>query len=466
MAKKKKYSELASKILELVGGPENIIFCEHCITRLRFNVKDKSLINDKELDELEGTNGRLWVGDQLQVIIGTSVGGVYDEVCKQGKLETSDEIKENLDIPKENKTVKDRLKGIVTTLTECIVPALGAMVAMGMFAAIVSVIGPTGLNVVSVESGVYKLLVMAQDGIMYFIPVVIAYTAARKFNCSPIFAILLVCIQLSSEWTTAVGDGSLTMFGIEPLAHTLNGQIIPVILQIWIMSYVEKGINKIMPDNFKFILVGVFELLIMLPIALFILTPGGMQLGLLLAYPITLLESISPVLVSLVAGGLYTLFVSVGMHSALSGIFVMDLFTTGVTYALLPSVFSQCWIFAALNIAIRVKTKNKALKETATESTIAAVVGGVMEPSIYAIYMKNIKIMIIACLGMAVTGATHRILGVGVYALSASNFLGITAFLAGGMDNLLRAIPGILIGCIVVFAAIMILGVDKKEATK
>lgn len=459
---KKNYSELASRILVMVGGPENIIFCEHCITRLRFNVKDRSLVNDAGLNELEGTNGRLWVGEQLQVIIGTAVNGVYDEVCKQGHLEMSAAVDENADKPKQKKTIKGHFQAVITTVTECVVPVLSVFVAMGLFAALVSIIGPGGLKLVNEESGIFKLFSFAQNAIMFFIPVAIAYTASKKFKCSPIFAIMLVCIQLYAPWIAGITDGTFSFFGVAPMAFTLNAQLIPVILQVWIMSYVEKWLNKIMPDNFKFILVGTLQLMIMLPISLYILTPGGNMIGLAIAYPIQMLEGISPALVSFIAAGVYTLFISVGMHSALSGIFVMDLFTSGVNYALLPSVFSQCWIVAACNFAVVLKTKNKAMKQTSKEGILSAIVGGVMEPSIYGIYMKSIKVMAASCLGMGVAGLVHRLLGVGVYALSASNFLGFTAFLAGGMDNLLRAIPGIVIGSIVAFGLVMVLGVDKK----
>ena len=460
---KKNYAELASKILDAIGGGENVTLCEHCITRVRFRLKDKSLVNEDALNNLEGTNGCLWVGEQLQVIIGTAVNGVYDEVCKQGHIATSTAIKENLDKPKEKLTVKGAFQAVITTLTECIVPCLGVMVAMGMFAAVVSIIGPTGLNVVSVDSGVYKLFSFAQDAIMFFMPAVIAYSAAKKFNCSPVFAIMLACIQLSSDWVAGVTDGSLNPLGFAPTAITLNSQVIPVILEIFLMSKIEKLLNKIIPDNLKFVFVGTLELMIMLPIALYILTPLGTTVGFVIASPIKALESVSPPLVSFIAGGLYTVFIAFGMHSALAGLFVMDMFTTGSDYSLLPVVFTQCWLVAAVDIAVMLKTKDKALKTTAKECAVSAIVGGVMEPSIYAIYLKNMKIMVIACLAHGITGMVHRILGVGVFALSASNFLGATAFLAGGMDNLLRAIPGVLAGIAAAFIMVFVFGVDKKD---
>ena len=461
---KKDYAGIAAKILELVGGAENVSFCEHCMTRLRFNVKDRSLVKDDELNELDGTNGRLWVGEQLQVIIGTAVNGVYDEVCKQGHFTTSVAIDENLDGLKQKKGIKDFFKGILTTLTECIVPCLGAYIAMGMFAAITSIIGPTCLNLVSTESSVYVYLTIAQNAITFFAPVLVAYTASKKFRCSPIFALILVCIQLSSEWMAGVTGGTLNIFGVVPMAVTLNTQIIPVIIEIWLLSKVEKILNKFIPDLFKFVFVGVLELLICLPICLYIITPLGTQLGIALATPIKMLESVSPVLVSFVVAGLYEILVAFGMHQALGGLFVMDLFTVGVNYSLMPTQFaSQFLIIACTDIAISLKSKNKKTKVNCKEYAISAVVGGVMEPSIYGLFLKNFKLMLAPCFGMAIAGGIHRMLNVGVYALSSSNFLGWTALLAGGVDNLVRSFPGTIAGCVVAFMLAYVLFTDQVK---
>lgn len=461
---KKDYAGLAAKILELVGGAENVSFCEHCITRLRFNVKDKSLVRDDELNELEDTNGRLWVGEQLQVIIGTAVNSVYDEVCKQGHFTATATIDENLDKPKEKKTIKTVLKGMINTLVECIIPVLPAIVGMGLFAAVSSVIGQVGFNWVSADSGLYKMLSFAQNGIMFFLPVGVAYTAAKKFNCSPLFAIMLASIQLFPDWMAAVTDGSLSPLGFAPSPITLNTQIIPVIVEIWMMTKIEKVLNKVIPDNFKFIFVGFLELLIMLPISLYLITPLGTQVGFMLAYPVTLLESVSPVLVSMIAGFVYNLFICVGMHSALSGVFVMDFFTKGVNFSLLPTVFSQCWITAGTDLGLMARTKNKKLKQSAKECAVSSVVGGVVEPSIYGIWMKKWKILLASCIGMASTAIAHRLLGVGAYAMSASNFLGFTAFLAGGLDNLLKSLVGTVVGTVVAFVVAYALGKDTEEA--
>lgn len=460
---KKDYAGLAAKILELVGGAENISFCEHCMTRLRFSVKDRSLVKDDELNELEGTNGRLWVGDQLQVIIGTAVGGVYDEVCKQGHFTATAAIDENLDTPKKKKTIKDVFKGMLTTMVECIVPCLGAFVTMGMFAAVTSILGPACLNLISVESSIYRFLTIAQNAITFFIPVLIAYSASKKFGCSPIFAILLACIQLSAEWVAGVADGSLNIFGAAPMAVALNGQVIPVIIEILVLSKVEKFLNKVVPDMFKFVLVGFLELLVMLPISLYVITPLGTSLGFVLAAPVQMLESVSPVLVSFIAAGLFEFLVAFGLHQALAGIFVMDFMVTGSNFALMPAMFaSQFLIIAITDIAISLKSKNKKTKATCRECAVSAVIGGVMEPSIYGIYLKDFKLMLAPSFGMAVAGAIHRLLNVGAYAMSSSNFIGWTALLAGGFDNLVRSFPGTIAGCVVAFVLAYVLYTEKE----
>ena len=128
---------------------------------------------------------------------------------------------------------------------------------MGMFAAITSIIGPTCLNLVSTKSSIYNYLTIAQNAITFFVPVLIAYTSSKKFGCSPIFALVLICIQLSSDWMTGVSEGTLNIFGAAPMAITLNTQIIPVIIEIWLLSKIEKILNRFIPDMFKFVFVGI-----------------------------------------------------------------------------------------------------------------------------------------------------------------------------------------------------------------
>lgn len=364
---------------------------------------------------------------------------------------------------RKKKNIKDVFKNILTTMTECIVPCLGVFIAMGMFAAITSIIGPTCLNLVSTKSSIYNYLTIAQNAITFFVPVLIAYTSSKKFGCSPIFALVLICIQLSSDWMTGVSEGTLNIFGAAPMAITLNTQIIPVIIEIWLLSKIEKILNRFIPDMFKFVFVGILELLICLPICLYVITPLGTSLGYVIASPIQMLESVSPVLVAFIVSGLYELFVAFGLHQALGAIFVMDLFTAGVNYSLLPAQFaSQFLIVAVTDLAISFKSKNKKTKLTCRECAISAIVGGVMEPSIFGIYMKNFKLMLAPCLGMAIAGGIHRMLNVGVYALSSSNFIGWTALLSGGVNNLVRSFPGTIVGCIVAFVVTFILYGEKN----
>ena len=213
---------------------------------------------------------------------------------------------------------------------------------------------------VSTKSSIYNYLTIAQNAITFFVPVLIAYTSSKKFGCSPIFALVLICIQLSSDWMTGVSEGTLNIFGAAPMAITLNTQIIPVIIEIWLLSKIEKILNRFIPDMFKFVFVGILELLICLPICLYVITPLGTSLGYVIASPIQMLESVSPVLVAFIVSGLYELFVAFGLHQALGAIFVMDLFTAGVNYSLLPAQFaSQFLIVAVTDLAISFKSKNK-----------------------------------------------------------------------------------------------------------
>ena len=265
------------------------------------------------------------------------------------------------------------------------------------------------------------------------------------------------------DLVSAISSESFNLFGIKPIAYTLNGQLIPVILMCLILSYVEKWLNKVLPNSLKFVFSGFLSLLIMIPLTIYILTPFGVILGSVIAMPISLLGKLSPALVTCIAGGLWVLFISMGMHAALAALFIMDFYVTGVNYSLLPVVFSLGYIGAANDLAIYLKSKDPEIKKLASSGIASQILGGIVEPSLYGIYLKNPNTLLSICLGMAACGLVMGVLHVGVFAFTSGNFLGVTAFMAGGMDNFLRAIPGILVGMAVAFTTVMVLGVEKKK---
>lgn len=459
------YVALAPRIIELAGGRDNITYLTHCMTRLRFTVRDKSKVDEEGINETEGLKGIVWAGDQLQIVIGTSIDAAYDAVVAEGGFGVEAPVEENLDTdaPKAKRSPKELLKNFLGGITGAVVPGIPAFMAMGLFAALAAIIGPTGLGIASESDGFYLFLTWAQNAISEFMPVIIAYTAAVKFNASPVTAIAMMIICLYPELTASITAGEFNLFGVAPMGMTLSGQMIPTILGVWILSKVQALLKRVLPDSLKFVLQDFLALIVMVPLMIYAITPLGILLGMVIALPVSLVSAISQPLATAIASALWVPMVSVGLHAALAVAFMMDFYTTGVNYVLMPATVSLGFIALAVNLAVMLRSrKDKDLREDAKDGAIASFIGGAVEPSIYTIYLKYPKVMAAICAGMGVMGLIHGLLHVGAYSLAPSSFLGVTAFLAGGMDNFMHAVPGLAAGMVVAFALVMVLGVDSK----
>ena len=460
------YEALAPRIVELVGGEDNVEFVTHCITRLRFNVRDKAKVDTDGINALEGLNGCVWSGNQVQIVIGTSVERAYDAVCAIAHFKQGDVVDENLDkdLTEKPRGIKGFFTTIINTVVEVFVPSIPALMAYGLFAAISSVIGPTGFNLVPVDNGIYQLCNWAQTTIMAFFPVVIAYHAAKKFNVSVNAAIVLIVVCLSSDLMAAISAGEFNLFGVAPIAMTMSGQAIPALIGIWLMSYVARFWKRVLPDSLKYVFQDFLTVAVMLPVMIYVVTPVGILAGQVVSMPIQAIYNLNPAIATALASAAWIPCVSPGLHMALGMAFSMDFYITGVNYILMPATMALGYVTLALNLAIMIKAKDdRSLREMAKDGAIAAFVGGVTEPSIYTIYLKRPRTMLAISLAMGITGFCMSLFHVGAYAASASSFLGLTSFLAGGMDNLLRALSPIAIGMVSAFILVMVLGVDEEK---
>ena len=458
------FDSLAPHIVELVGGEQNVSNFTHCITRLRFNVKDKSKVDVDGINAIEDLSGCMWAGNQLQIVVGTSVGTAYDAVLRHSNLQAQPTVDENLDAPEKPKGVKGFFQNILNVIVECMVPCIPLFMSMGLFSALAAIIGPTGLNLVGADDGLYLALGWTKDALMYGVSGVLAYTAAKKFNVSVICALSLYIICTYTSVITAISDGSFNIFGLSPLPITLQLQSIGIIPAVYLLKHVRNFWGKVLPDNIKYVFQDFLTLLLLVPVTIYVLTPCIYYIGLLIDMPVSLLSSVSAPLASALAGALWIPLVATGTHIAFGGMFTIDFVSTGVNYTLMPSTCAMGFILLALNLAIMVRAKNdKRLKSTAGDCTIAAFIGGVAEPTIYGLLMSRPRLMVSAVAGMGVTGFVLGLAHVGAYGIAPSSFLGPMAYLAGGMPNLIAAIPGVLAGSVVSFVLVMVLGVGEAK---
>lgn len=462
---KRNYEELANDILENVGGAGNVTFCTHCMTRLRLVVTDKEKVNVDKIKEL-GVSGCVWAGDQLQIIIGTDVNKLYPVVCSVGHFEAKEAVKENLDTAAEQSkklSIKDIPGAMVKAMGECITPIMPAFITYGMFASLCAIFGPEGLGLIAAESGLYILFDTVRNAFMYFIPMLIAYSGAKRFNCTAVFSMLMVGAMLYPDFMTHITEGTFSVFGLSPMAVTLNGQIIPVVLLCYLQSKIEKVWDNVLPSALNLPFKGLLTSIVVLPFMIYIFTPLGTMIGTVFSGAINALYEVSGPLVTCLLGCIYLLLIIPGMHMPVVSAFMMGFFMSGVDYVAMPIMFPLCFIAAATNVGIMLRTKDKNEKELATTGIISNLVGGVVEPSLYGLYLIHPRTLFACCAGMGASGLLMGLLGVGCYAFTSTNFLSLTSFVAGGVPNLVKACIAIVVGMVVAFALVMVLGIGHKK---
>ena len=241
----KKYQELSKRVVELVGGKENVSKLTHCVTRLRFIVKDKSLLQETEIKKLPGVIGTQWLGEQFQVIVGTESEAIYGSICRMWGFQQEAAIQENLD---KNLTQGKWYspKRIGNGILSYVSPTMTAIIPMMMGAClcktIVAILGPGMLNVISDTSDLSIVLNFLYNAFFYFIPIFLGYSAARTLNMNPVYGIYLGAMIIVPEFVAMVGEReTLSIFGISAPVANYSATFLPVILGVWIMYQTHAG---------------------------------------------------------------------------------------------------------------------------------------------------------------------------------------------------------------------------------
>lgn len=423
MSKNKKYDQLAERILELIGGKNNISNFVHCMTRLRFNLKDKSIANMDEIKKLSGIVGAQWSNDQLQIIIGSSVADVYKVVCEKANYSNGNNVYENVD-----KKKGFSFAAVVDGLAGSLVPILPIMIGAGMLKVIVILCELMGI--LTIGNPTHTVLTFAADAGFYFLPIFLGATAATKFKTNMGLGMLIGAILLHPTFISNVSENvGMSIFGLPIYAASYANSIFPVIIAVYVMSYVEKFFRKIAPEAIKVLFVPLATTLVMLPLTLCLIGPAGAFLGVYLAQAIMWLYNTVGFFGVAVLAALYPLLIVTGMHGAL----VPYMFQSFATFGFEPIVCTACVLSnigqGAAAAAVSLKSKDKELKSTAASSAITAVVGGVTEPALFGINLR-FKTPLYACMAGNFIGAAFAgLMKVYSYAFAGSaGIFGIAGF--------------------------------------
>ncbi|MEY8257075.1 PTS transporter subunit EIIC [uncultured Dubosiella sp.] len=460
-----KNQQIATTIMELVGGTDNISFVTHCMTRLRLNLKDESIVDDEKVKKVKGVLGIAHTGGQYQIIIGQNVPKVYKAVCEMGGFKPESAIDENLDKPKEKLTLKKVGSNIMNYMSGSMTQLIPGMIAAAMFKTLLVVLGPDMMNVITPENDLYILLDFVYDAFFYFLPIFLGYAAAKKLGSNVILGIMMGTILLVPDFVALVGTKeSLSVYGFLNAPVAAYGQsVLPVLLAVWIMSYVEKGCKKIVPDVLSTVFVPTLVLAIMVPILLCVCGPIGSYVGSFICNGLIAFGNVGGFIAIAFIGALWEFLVMSGMHPVLIMFAMTTMMETGKEAFLSPA--ATCATFAAIGMALGafLKQKNKEEKAESMGYFVSGIVGGVTEPVLFGIGFRYKKPFIAMAIGGFVGALYSGIFGVYASFLGATNFMIFLGYVAGGTSNLIHGIIGGLLALIVSAIATYILGGFEEE---
>lgn len=445
--------DIAKKILEQVVS-ENITYLTHCATRLRFNVKDESCIDLNKLNQIEGVITAQFKNGQLQVVIGAKVEGVFDELIEMVNL--SDDV-----TVEKNEKKKNLISNVVETIAGCFSPVIPVLIGCGMVKSVLAIL--TTLNIISTTSGEYQVLSMIGDLLFYFFPFFLAVSAAKKFKTHEFLALALAgalmypTIQNGAINATETGITSLSFLGLPALFVNYKSTIIPIIIAVWVMSYVYKWVNKIIPDTFKVLFVPMIVLFIMVPLELIVIGPFGTYIGKGVASLVTWLYGINGVLGAFLFGTFRPLLIILGMHYAITPINTQLIAEYGYS-VISPANLTGNLAQAGACLAVFILLKNKNEKSNAFTSGLTAVFG-ITEPAMFGFNLKYKKPMICAMLAGGIGAAYMNMFGGGATAVILPGILALPTYIA---DSYIHVIIAVLISIIGAFVATLVLGIKEN----
>ncbi|KWW22593.1 PTS sugar transporter [Peribacillus simplex] len=415
-----KDKESVKKIIEYVGGKENIKKAWHCMTRLRFDLYDNSLIAHENVKRLSGVIGEQLQNDQYQIIVGTNVQQYHSALMEEIGMEGEEVKKES----SKKKGLFSRLLDVVSGVFGPIVPAIaGAGMLKGLLAGLIA------LNLLSKDNETIIILDLISSGVFYFLPFFLAASAAKIFKTNQYLALAIAAGFMYPSLIDAAKLGEVSQFhfiGLPIPVINYSGAVIPVILSVWALSYIHRWIDKYMPNILKTVFTPTLTLFLAIPFALIVSGPLGSYVGKGLAYIIERLFDISPILAGVVMGGARPIEVVFGMHHALTPIVLQNFADKGYDM-LMPMMFMTNMAIAGATFAMFFKANSKTEKSIILSATISALLG-ITEPAIFGVLIKNRKAFIACSIGSAVASTFFAAMGVRIYGYILSSIVSLVAY--------------------------------------
>lgn len=439
-------TKLAAEILEMVGGAENVTFVAHCMTRLRFNLKDESIVDDAKVKAIDGVIDIRHSAGQYQVIVGPKVDKVYEIVAKETGVDTGKSAAD-----------EGETKGFLGKLISGIMmPVLPALIACGMINAVLSILTTAG--VVSAESGIYTLLYGMGNASMYFLPVLVGSSAAKFFGIDQYIGAVLGAILLYPTFVAAAGAGdALDLFGMKFTMVSYASTVFPAIVAAWFASVLYKWLRAVLPDALAFALVPFLTVAIAAPISLLVVGPVIQQASSLLATAVLAVYQFSPILCGVILGPIFGLvMIPLGLHWALIVISINNIMTVGSDPILGLLCGSMGVVGACLAFAFR--SKDPSEKSLGFSCAITSLCG-ITEPALYGIVLEHKKIIVASMISGAISAVIPAIFNTRTFVMTSSGIFSFPGYMnpSGDMSSLIGAILCNVVGFILTFVLVYIM---------
>lgn len=402
------YEKLAADIVKDIGGKENINTAWHCATRLRFKLKDESKANTQKIEDLDGVITVVQSAGQYQIVVGNAVANVFNALAKQTGLE--DEVQNTQSQEKEKNIINRFIAFISGTFT----PFLGALAGAGILKGLLALF--VAFNWMNTTSGTYVILYAAGDALFNFLPIFLAFTAAKRLNVNQFVAVALAAALVYPTLVTAASKAqTLHFMGIPVIPTTYTSSVIPILLAVWVLSFIEPVLNKFFPEAVRNIFTPLFSLAIMVPLTMLVVGPLGSSVGNVLSTLVSTLYNFAPALAGAIMGAFWQVFVIFGVHWTFVPVMMNNISKLGYD-PLLPILCAAVISQAGAALGIFLKTKNKKQKALAGSGVITGIFG-ITEPIIYGLTLKLKRPFICAVIAGGIGGAI-----IGGFQVRASSF--------------------------------------------
>ncbi len=451
-----KYEKLAKDIIQNVGGKENVNSLEHCVTRLRFRLKDENKANTDVLKNMDGVVTVVKSGGQYQVVIGNHVPDVYAEVNAAGGFAAESG---SSDAGGEKGNLFNRF---VDMISGVFAPTLGVLAATGMIKGFNALFLTLGW--LTEASGTYQILNAIGDCLFYFFPVFLGFTAAKKFGANHFIGMAIGASLVYPNIAGITSSGAeplytlfggtlfespvyITFLGIPVILMTYSSSVIPIIIATFVASKVEAFFKRTIPSVVRTFLVPFCTLLVVVPLTFIFIGPIATWAGTLIGNGVLAIYNLSPIVAGIIIGGFWQVFVIFGLHWGFVPIAINNLTLLG-SDPVLAATFGASFAQTGVVLAILLKTRNQKLRSLSIPAAISGVFG-VTEPAIYGITLPRKKPFIISCIGGAVGGAIIGAMGTQGYRIGGLGVFGIPSYI--GPNGIDAGFYGAIIGIVVSF---------------